>query len=180
MTENYYLVQQLLPFYFSNPKNREFFYKVIGHSPENIKIFFEKEAYGWVKEDLFKMEQNDSTATVPAEEKVWKYNDIQSIQDVSDNKEWILIFVKFPVDFVSQDLDSISVAIAMKGNPEKELEIRLFMLEKGTSYDGSPVVYACERGIEKQEHRNLGQLQFNEKFMYNFRQKIVSYLENLN
>ena len=176
MTENYYMTQQLLPFYFKSQKNKEFFYKVIGPNPQNIEIFFTKELYGWVKEDIYIMEKQDKTAKVPEEEKIWKYQPIKSAQDMSDNKEWVLIFVKFAPDFVKEDLDAISVVIAMKGNPE-DLEIKLFILERGSNFDGSPAFYVCGRDIENDKHLNFGQIDVDEKFMQNFREKILSTLE---
>ena len=72
MTENYYMIQQLLPFYFSNPTNRDFFYNTISRTPDNMKIFIEKELYGWVKDDFYRQKVNDKKAIAPEEERVWK------------------------------------------------------------------------------------------------------------
>ncbi len=177
MTENYYLAQKLLLGYFKNPKNKEFFYNVIGSNTANLKIFFEKELYGWVKEDFFKSTASEKDAEITEEDKTWKYNPIEFFHDLSDNKKWITIFAKFPHDFVGKNLDSISVAIAMKGNPQEGLEIRLFYLEIGESYiDKQKCVFVCENSIEKNEHLNYGKIEFNEHFMANFREKIQTLL----
>ena len=177
MTENYYLTQIMLPAYFKNDKNKEFFYNVIGRSKENLKIFFEKELYGWVKTDLYRAKVGQNDAVVPEEEKVWNYEPTRSVQDMTDDNEWVTIFVQFPPDFVSKYLDAISIVVAMKGNPEKGLEIRLFMLETGESaVTGEKCVYVCERLVENKEHKNWGTIEFNEKFLSSFRERVYSIL----
>lgn len=178
MTENYYMVQQLLPFYFSNPTNRDFFYNTISRTPDNMKIFIEKELYGWVKDDFYRQKVNDKKAVVPEEERVWKYNPTQIEGMITDNKEWIVIFVKFPPDFVNENLDSISVAIAMKNNSDNSIEIRLFMLETGKDYNGDPAVYVCGRNISDGKHNNFGTINFDEKFMTTFIDKVIYALKN--
>ena len=179
MTENYYLTQKLLPLYFKNENTKNFFYNVIGCNPDNLKIFFEQEIYGWVKEDFFKSQNEQTNAQIPDEEKKWNYEPVQTFQNMSDNKKWITIFVKFPPEFVTKTLDSISIAIAMKGNPKTGLEVKLFYLELGESVSSQELcVYVCERYPQNDKHTNLGKIEFDEKFMTTFRNKIQSSLKN--
>lgn len=180
MTENYYLIQKLLPLYFRNPKNREFFFNTISTHPDNMSIFFEKELYGWVKEDLYRQKANDANAVVPEDEKLWKYKPIKSIVTITDDDQWRVIFVVFGPDFVQSDLDSISVAIAFKENEDKSIEIKLFMLETGKDHNKQPAVYVCENQIFDEKHVNYGTMEFNDMFMKTFSDKVFSILSNNN
>lgn len=174
MTENYYMTQLLLPNYFKNEKNRDFFYKVIGASEQNRQIFFEKELYSWVKEDFAK--QQEEAKKLTEEDKTWKYSPIKSMHDVIEGTKWVVVFVQFPPDFVKQSLDSICVAIAMK-KEESDIVARVFMLETGKTHDGEPVTYVCERDIEEGTHINRGIVTFDEKYMQSFYDRIVEIIK---
>lgn len=176
MTENYYLVQELLPLYFSNATNRKFFYDVVASSRDNIKVFFEKECYGWTKRDLHRINTQDKKADVAEEEKIWKYMPIDSAYISSEDKKWDIAFVQFPPDFVNNISDSFAVAIAMKPN-QNDIEIRLFMMEAEKDDNNAPQIYLCENLINEKTHKYLDKIPYTENFLSTFTENVMNILE---
>ena len=178
MTLNHYFTQVLLPKYFSNGINKNFFYKYIAPNPDNIAIFVTKEAYKWLKEDMKRKETKNSEVSLTEEEATWPYGKISVYGDIREKSGYLVIFVEFPTDFVNEDLDSISFAVAMKGNPSlEETEIRYFILERDHSLiDGHPEMHICERDIKTGVHKNLGQIDLNGFYMRNFADKVFDIL----
>lgn len=179
MTENYHLTQNVLPEFFQSCVKKNFFFKQIGPVAKNVEFFIQQDAYLCAKEDLKRMNTGDKTATLTEEEKAWKYENIKVYYDTKSS-EYVVVFIKFPPDFVKVDLDAISIAVAMKGNPSiEDLQVRFFILEMGNSpIDGRPEVFCCERDIATRNHINHEEIQFNENFMANFANSVFSCLNS--
>ncbi len=133
---NYFLTQIVLPMYVD--KMKKTFINNIFPYPDNMRRFLTVDLYSVTAQ---KMKLVEAPAIYVA------------LSHAKMPNEWEAVFAEFEESFVQKNNDALGLCFAVKGE-----EVRIFLYEKGTSFDGQETAFVCETKYNGDDniHLNFG------------------------